>query len=42
MELGWVQDSFHKNDAKIDRSYKAYIKYINDNVIPKENLRKIQ
>ena len=42
MELGWVQDSFHKNDGKIAGSYKAYKKYIIYNVIPKENLSTIQ
>ena len=42
MEPGWVQDSFAKNDLKIDRSFKAYLKYIYENVIPEDDSREIQ
>lgn len=42
MEAGWIQDSFMKNDMKIDRAFKALLAQIHEKHVKEDNCRELQ
>ena len=42
MEAGWVQDSFEKNDMKIDRSFSTFIDHVHEKIIPENDCIEVQ